>query len=412
MNYKIKPLAVECRSVPAGACLSWPLLSVILCESWQTDRQPLISWQYLIQHCLSAAVVIERFISGLSLSLLLCICVRMCVMQQSKGLCAAQRRKVQHTVSEQWTRIPTSFCSSFRTLQQHCTSDTHCVKILTECYKWAALWIKQKRERFPFVAHRKPNVSARQKNKTKRKPLFLRPPWRRTRLSLTRRLLLVMLTAGQKLTSSVDPERDPAVALGQMRPLEAVFVLEAAVRSFVGSRAVRRDASEKRESRQKKEYDAASACSRPPLYGHRHVFGITADVALPRPRAWRFRCRANRALADWSVDLGRRKRGGLRPPDPPHFSATVLTFLLRLRISFDFTKSLNESSCTGKEAERRRREEVEKKRGKKNECIRNRVYFVSILKILNLYFKLLYHSPHLSVTYQVTQSSFFFFFGI
>lgn len=62
-----------------------------------------------------------------------------------------------------------------------------------------------------------------------------------------------MLTAGQKLTSSVDPERDPAVALGQMRPLEAVFVLEAAVRSFVGSRAVRRDASEKRESRQKKE---------------------------------------------------------------------------------------------------------------------------------------------------------------
>lgn len=90
-------------------------------------------------------------------------------MQQSKGLCVAQRRKVQHTVSEQWTRIPTSFCSSFRTLQQHCTSDTHCVKILTECYKWAALWIKQKRERFPFVAHRKPNVSARQKNKKRKK---------------------------------------------------------------------------------------------------------------------------------------------------------------------------------------------------------------------------------------------------
>lgn len=63
----------------------------------------------------------------------------------------------------------------------------------------------------------------------------------------------MMLTAGQKLTSSMDPERDPAVALGQMWPLEAEFVLEAAVRSFLRRRTVRRDASEKRQSRQKKE---------------------------------------------------------------------------------------------------------------------------------------------------------------
>lgn len=45
-----------------------------------------------------------------------------------------------------------------------------------------------------------------------------------------------MLTAGLKLTSSVDPERDPAVGLRQMRSFEAVFVLEAAVRSFLGRR--------------------------------------------------------------------------------------------------------------------------------------------------------------------------------
>lgn len=94
-----------------------------------------------------------------------------------------------------------------------------------------------------------------------------------------------MLTAGQKLTSSVNPERDSAVALGQMRPLEAVFVLEAPVRSFLGRRAVRGDALTKRESCQKKEKAGTSVCSWPPLYGHRHVFGITADVALPRPRA-------------------------------------------------------------------------------------------------------------------------------
>lgn len=46
----------------------------------------------------------------------------------------------------------------------------------------------------------------------------------------------VMLTAGLKLTSSVDPERDTAVSLRQMRSFEAVFVLEAAVRSFFGRR--------------------------------------------------------------------------------------------------------------------------------------------------------------------------------
>lgn len=49
-----------------------------------------------------------------------------------------------------------------------------------------------------------------------------------------------MLTAGRrKLTSSVDPERDPSVALGQVRPFKAVFVLEAAVRGFLGRRGVR-----------------------------------------------------------------------------------------------------------------------------------------------------------------------------
>lgn len=94
-----------------------------------------------------------------------------------------------------------------------------------------------------------------------------------------------MLTAAQKLTSSVEPERDPAVALGQMRPLEAVFVLEAAVRSLLGRRAVRRGASQTRQSREEEEETGTSARCRPPLYGHRHVFGITADVALPRPRA-------------------------------------------------------------------------------------------------------------------------------
>lgn len=86
----------------------------------------------------------------------------------------------------------------------------------------------------------------------------LPPLGRRTRLSLSPTTLLLtgatlMLTAAQKLTSSVDPERNPAVALGQMRPLEAVFVLEAAVRSFLGRRTVRHDATEKRQSRQKKQ---------------------------------------------------------------------------------------------------------------------------------------------------------------
>lgn len=118
----------------------------------------------------------------------------------------------------------------------------------------AALKIKEGTERFPFVAHRKINVSARHK----RKRFFFHPVGRRARLSLSPSALLlsgaeVMLTAAQKLTSSVDPERNPAVALGQMWPLEAVFVLEAAVRSFLGRRAVCRDASGKRQSRQKKE---------------------------------------------------------------------------------------------------------------------------------------------------------------
>lgn len=36
----------------------------------------------------------------------------------------------------------------------------------------------------------------------------------------------VMLTAGLKLTSRVDPEGDTAVTLRQVRSLEAVFVLK------------------------------------------------------------------------------------------------------------------------------------------------------------------------------------------
>lgn len=39
----------------------------------------------------------------------------------------------------------------------------------------------------------------------------------------------VMFTAGYKLTSSVDPKRDAAVALRQVRTFKAVFVLEPAV---------------------------------------------------------------------------------------------------------------------------------------------------------------------------------------
>lgn len=45
-----------------------------------------------------------------------------------------------------------------------------------------------------------------------------------------------MLTAGHKLTSSVDPKRDTAVRLRQVRSFEAVFVLKAAVRRFFGRR--------------------------------------------------------------------------------------------------------------------------------------------------------------------------------
>lgn len=40
---------------------------------------------------------------------------------------------------------------------------------------------------------------------------------------------LVMLTAGHKLTSSVDPKRDAAVALRQVWAFKAVFVLEPSV---------------------------------------------------------------------------------------------------------------------------------------------------------------------------------------
>lgn len=40
---------------------------------------------------------------------------------------------------------------------------------------------------------------------------------------------LVMLTAGHKLTSSVDPKRDAAVALRQVWTFKAVFVLEPSV---------------------------------------------------------------------------------------------------------------------------------------------------------------------------------------
>lgn len=42
----------------------------------------------------------------------------------------------------------------------------------------------------------------------------------------------VMLTAGHKLTSSVDPERDTAVGLRQVWSFEAVFVLESAMGRF------------------------------------------------------------------------------------------------------------------------------------------------------------------------------------
>lgn len=43
----------------------------------------------------------------------------------------------------------------------------------------------------------------------------------------------MMLTAGLKLTSSVDPEWDRAVILRQMGSFEAVLVLEAAVRGLL-----------------------------------------------------------------------------------------------------------------------------------------------------------------------------------
>lgn len=49
-----------------------------------------------------------------------------------------------------------------------------------------------------------------------------------------------MLTAGHQLTSTVDPEGDTAVRLGQVRSFEAVFILEPAVRSLVGRRRARR----------------------------------------------------------------------------------------------------------------------------------------------------------------------------
>lgn len=46
----------------------------------------------------------------------------------------------------------------------------------------------------------------------------------------------VMLTAGYKLTSTVNPKRDTAVGLRQVRSFEAVLVLKAAVRRLLRSR--------------------------------------------------------------------------------------------------------------------------------------------------------------------------------
>ena len=54
----------------------------------------------------------------------------------------------------------------------------------------------------------------------------------------------MMLTAGYKLTSSVDPKRDPAVFLRQVGSLEAVFVLKPAVRKLLCRRGTGGDVGE------------------------------------------------------------------------------------------------------------------------------------------------------------------------
>lgn len=54
----------------------------------------------------------------------------------------------------------------------------------------------------------------------------------------------VMVTAGNKLTSSVDPKRDATVALRQVRTFKAVFVLEPAVRRLFWRRGTCGDISD------------------------------------------------------------------------------------------------------------------------------------------------------------------------
>lgn len=99
MKSKIKAPAVECHSVPFGSCY-WLLLPVVLSESRHTDSDTDTAISKLRKPdsaLLSAAVIIDRFISGLSLLASESVC---CVMQQSKGPRVAHRRKVQHTQSE------------------------------------------------------------------------------------------------------------------------------------------------------------------------------------------------------------------------------------------------------------------------------------------------------------------------
>ena len=60
-------------------------------------------------------------------------------------------------------------------------------------------------------------------------------------------------TAGRKLTPGVDPEGDTAVALRQVRSLEAVLVLEAAVRRLLRRRAAGDDVGQAPVENQRRE---------------------------------------------------------------------------------------------------------------------------------------------------------------
>lgn len=82
------------------------------------------------------------------------------------------------------------------------------------------------------------------------------------------------------LTPGVDPERDAAVALGQVRTFEAVFVLEAAVGLLLRGRAARgdvrgdvREAVAVQQGREDRAQEKRS--DRSPARGHRHVSLLT-----------------------------------------------------------------------------------------------------------------------------------------